>query len=61
MQTTESGIDTPNQFYTIIKQFAIRRINIVEFVTTFTELSFILNEKDLKQAFNTLHDAFFSK
>lgn len=61
MQTPESGIETPNQFYIIIKQFAIRRINIVEFVTTFTELSFILDEKDLKQAFNALHDAFFSK
>lgn len=60
MQTPESGIETPNQFYTITKQFAVRRINIVEFVTTFTELSFILDEKDLKQAFNALHDAFFS-
>ncbi len=59
MQIAESGIETPNQFYTIIKQFALRRINIIEFVTTFTELSFILDEKDLKQAFNALHDAFF--
>ncbi len=61
MQTGVAGIDTPNQFYTIIKQFALQRINIVEFVTTYTELSFILDQKDLKQAFNLLHDAFFVK
>lgn len=61
MQTGESGIETPNQFYTIIKHFALQRINIVEFVTTYTELSFILDQKDLKQAFNLLHDAFFVK
>jgi aspartokinase len=60
MQMPESGIETPNQFYTIIKQFALKRINIVEFVTTYTELSFILDNKDLKQAFNLLHDAFFA-
>ncbi len=61
MQTGASGIETPNQFYTIIKQFALQKINIVEFVTTYTELSFILDQKDLKQAFNLLHDAFFVK
>ena len=59
MQTPEEGIATPNQFYTVIKQLALQKINIVEFVTTFTELTFILSEKDLKQAFNLLHDAFF--
>ena len=59
MQTTETGIETPNQFYTIIKQFALQRINIVEFVTTYTELTFVLAERDLKQAFNLLYDAFF--
>jgi aspartokinase len=61
MQTGPSGIETPNQFYTIIKQFALQKINIVEFITTYTELSFILDQKDLKQAFNLLHDAFFVK
>jgi hypothetical protein len=58
MQTPEVGITTPNQFYSIIKHLALQRINIVEFVTTFTELTFILSDKDLKQAFNLLHDAF---
>lgn len=61
MQTSESGIETPNQFYAIIRHFALQRINIVEFITTYTELSFILDQKDLKQAFNLLHDTYFTK
>jgi aspartokinase len=59
MQTADNSIETPNQFYAIIKQLALQRINIVEFVTTYTELSFILDQADLKQAFNLLHDSFF--
>jgi aspartokinase len=58
MQTPESGIETPNQFYAIVRKLAPKNINVVEFITTYTELSFILDERDLKQAFNILHDAF---
>ena len=60
MQTGDKVIETPNQFYSVIKQFALPQINIIEFVTTYTELSVILDQKDLKQAFNLLHDAFFT-
>lgn len=59
IQTHEEGIHTPNQFYAILRVLAFRRININEFITTHTELTFILAENDLKHAFNLLYDKFF--
>jgi hypothetical protein len=61
IQTDSSTIDTPRQSYTIIKQLALRDITIVEYVTSPSELTIILYDKNLKESFNILHDRFFKQ
>ena len=47
-------INQPNMYYSIVDRLAVRRINIVELVSTFTESTFILEEDDVDIAFNAL-------
>lgn len=51
----EEYISVPNVTYALVKHFALKRINIVEIVSTFTELTFILSQDDLDQAFSMMH------
>jgi hypothetical protein len=54
---SEKYLNTPNVFYSLLHHFAMRRINIVEIISTFTETTFILSHKDLNDGFaiiNTL-------
>jgi aspartokinase len=60
MQVGIETVDTPRQSYTIIKQLALRDINIVEYITSPSELTIILYERDLKNSFSILYDKFFS-
>lgn len=39
---------TPNVLYTLMSDLAIRRINVVDMISTFTETSFIVNKKDVE-------------
>jgi len=59
MQVGIETIDTPRQSYTVIKQLALRNITIVEYITSPTELTIILYNRDLKESFVILHDKFF--
>ena len=59
MQVGIETIDTPRQSYEVIKQLALRDITIVEYITSPTELTIILYERDLKDSFVILHDRFF--
>jgi aspartokinase len=61
MQVGIETVDIPRQSYTVIKQLAIRDINIVEYITSPTELTIILHDRDLKESFVILHDRFFDK
>lgn len=51
-------VGVPNIFYSFIRCLALRRINIVEMVSTYTELTFILDEKDLERAFRIIKKTF---
>lgn len=51
----EEYISIPNVTYALVRHFAIKRINIVEIVSTFTELTFILAESDLDRSFSMMH------
>lgn len=59
MQVGIETINTPRQSYIVIKQLALRDITIVEYITSPTELTIILHERDLKDSFVILHDKFF--
>ncbi|MDR3615606.1 MAG: hypothetical protein P4L53_18745 [Candidatus Obscuribacterales bacterium] len=50
----EDCINTPNVTFALVRMLALRRINIVEIVSTFTELTFILHQNDLNEAIATM-------
>ncbi len=50
----EVCISTPNVTFVLVRMLALRRINIVEIVSTFTELTFILHQRDLNEAIATM-------
>lgn len=43
-------IQVPNIVYSLIRPLALKRVNILEIVSTFTELTFIFHEDDMQQA-----------
>ena len=48
---SEHYIDTPGQTFWLVRKIAIERLNIVEIISTFTELTFLLHERDINKAF----------
>lgn len=60
MQVDMATIDTPRQSYTVIKQLALRDITLVEYITSPSELTIVLYEKNLKESFTILYDRFFA-
>ncbi|MEN8252923.1 MAG: hypothetical protein ABFQ62_00925 [Patescibacteria group bacterium] len=44
----------PNVIYTIIAQIALQRVNIREIVSTYTELSIVIDEKEMQKAIEAL-------
>lgn len=44
----------PNLFYLLVRKLALQNINIIEIVSTATELTFILNKADTAKALNQL-------
>ena len=48
---SEEYIDVPGQTFWLVRKIAIERLNIVEIISTFTELTFLLHERDINKAF----------
>lgn len=42
-------IEIPNMIYTLVSALAIQRINLIEIVSTYTEISFIVRQADMNQ------------
>lgn len=53
-------IEIPNMIYTLVSVLAHKRINIIEVVSTFTEISFIVRQSDLKMTVDVLKDNFLN-
>lgn len=51
----EAYIETPNMYFALFRHIAVRKINIVEVVSTFTELTFLVHEQDLNDLFQTMN------
>jgi aspartokinase len=51
LQFSTKYINKPNTTFAMLRPLALQRINIVEVVSTYTELTVILAEKDLQLAF----------
>jgi len=42
-------IEVPNMIYTLVSALAVKRINLIEIVSTYTEISFIVRQADMKE------------
>lgn len=51
---TPKATEIPGFYYTILRALAWHNINVVEVVSTFTELMFLLSEDDVTRAYNVL-------
>jgi hypothetical protein len=47
-------IETPNSLYAILQKFAGRKMNIVEIISTYTEVTIVVTDKDIDDAFQIL-------
>lgn len=50
--------DTPNILYSLLKVMSLSQINIESFTASFSELTFVVKEDDVKPAFLLFHDNF---
>lgn len=48
-------IDTPNMYFALLRSVAVKKINIVELISTFTELTFLVRQNDLNELFQTMN------
>ena len=56
--TGDGFFDTPGVIFTAVRKLAWEGVNIYEIVSTMTELTFILSNKDSMRAYNALHELF---
>lgn len=54
----EKYLKIPNVIFTFVRRLALKHINIAEIVSTYTELTFIIDQKDLQEAFLALNELF---
>ncbi|MBI3630995.1 MAG: hypothetical protein HY221_01525 [Candidatus Sungbacteria bacterium] len=57
----EKYIAIPNIIFAFVRRLALKRINIVEIVSTYTELTFIVAQHDLPEAFLALNEFFHTE
>ncbi|MBM3231088.1 hypothetical protein FJZ28_02050 [Candidatus Peregrinibacteria bacterium] len=58
---SEKYMTEPNTFYALLTMFAMERMPIVEMVSTFTEITFVLEQRHVERAFSILHSLLISK
>ncbi len=53
-------IEVPNMIYALVAALAIKRINLIEIVSTYTEISFIVRQKDMRNTIDVLKEHFLN-
>ena len=51
-------IEVPNMIYTLVSALAVKHINLIEIVSTFTEISFIVSQQDIKRVVDIFKENF---
>ncbi|HEY9778425.1 MAG TPA: hypothetical protein V6C81_31995 [Planktothrix sp.] len=54
VQFGEQYIETPNMYFALMRAIAVRKLNIVELVSTFTELTFLVKQNDVNELFQLM-------
>jgi aspartokinase len=55
---SEEYLTTPNVIYGFISAVAVKRINVIEIISTYTELTFILKNEDMNKAVEVFEQFF---
>lgn len=53
-------IEVPNMIYTMVAALATKRINLIEIVSTFTEISFIVRQNDMNAVVDVFREKFLN-
>ncbi|MBL7056357.1 hypothetical protein ISS07_05570 [Candidatus Woesearchaeota archaeon] len=56
--STKDFLNTPGIIFTAVRKLAWENINIYEIISTMTELTFIIKNKNSMKAYNVLHELF---
>lgn len=51
VQFGDHFIDTPNMYSSLLRSISVRKLNLVELISTFTELTFLVRQTDLNELF----------
>ena len=51
----EDYISQPNIIFALLNKLAVKKINVIEIVSTYTELTIVIESKNMKTAFDTLN------
>jgi aspartokinase len=52
---SDQYIDEPNVIYSLISSLALKRINLVEIVSTYTQITFIVNKEEMSKSIEILN------
>jgi hypothetical protein len=55
VQFGEQYIDMPNMYFALLLAMATRKVNIVELISTYTELTFLVRQADLNELFQLMN------
>ncbi len=55
VQFGQQYIETPNMYFALLRSMAVRKVNIVELISTFTELTFLVKQADLNELFHLMN------
>ena len=55
VQFSNVYIETPNMYFALMRAIAVKKLNIVELISTFTELTFLVRQTDLNELFQLLN------
>jgi hypothetical protein len=51
IQFATQYINTPNMYFALFRAIAVKRLNVVDVISTFTELTFLVRQSDLNELF----------
>ena len=53
---SDQYIQVPNTIYSLVRVLALRHINIIEVVSTYTEITFVIHKDEMRSAIESLQE-----
>lgn len=54
----DNYVETPNMIYSLVASLAAQRINLIEIISTYSEISFIIRQSDMKRTIDVFKNNF---